>query len=40
MCPPPIFQPESHLGVAEDPEWHDEQCFLFIIHGEADLMIA
>jgi hypothetical protein len=36
----PILQPECHLGVTEDPKWCDEHCFLFIINGETDLMIA
>jgi hypothetical protein len=36
----PIFQPEGHLGVAENPKWHDKRCFLFVVCSEADLMIT
>jgi hypothetical protein len=40
ICSSPILQPEGHLGVTENPERRDKGCFLFIICGEANLMIA
>jgi hypothetical protein len=36
----PIFKPECHLCVTEDPERCDERCFFFIVNNKADLMIA
>jgi hypothetical protein len=36
----PVLQPKCHFGITEDPKRHDERYFLFIVTGEADLMIS
>jgi hypothetical protein len=40
ICSSPILQRKRHLGITENPERYDEGCFLFVVYGEADLMIA
>jgi hypothetical protein len=40
ICSSSVLQLECHLGVIEDPKWSDEHCFLFVVNGEANLMIA
>jgi hypothetical protein len=39
ICRSPILYTKCHLSITVDFKWSDERWFLFVVYGEADLMI-